>query len=82
MGNHLTFYLLLEKQYLNKFEGNSQVMILKDRLIIINDSQLTTSVDKVLVGDSRMVNIMDTAGKDSSKNLKRCEDLLKSCTAK
>ena len=57
-------------------------MILKDRLIIINDSQLTTSVDKVLVGDSRMVNIMDTAGKDSSKNLKRCEDLLKSCTAK
>ena len=78
----MTFYLLLEKQYLNKFEGNSQVMILKDRLIIINDSQLTTSVDKVLVGDSRMVNIMDTAGKDSSKNLKRCEDLLKSCTAK
>ena len=58
--------IFLNFTYLDQFEGNSQMMVLKDWLIIVDNGQLTAGVDKILVSDSRMIHIMDAAGKDGS----------------
>ena len=51
-------------------------MILQYRFIIIDYGQLRTSADKILIGDSRMINIMDTTGEDGREYLKGSEDFL------
>ena len=62
---------------LEKFEGHSEMMVLKDRLIIVHDGQLRAAVDQELVGQAWVVNVMDGRCKDGRHHLQWSENALK-----
>ena len=51
-------------------------MVLQDWLIIVDDGQLWAGVDQVLVGEARVVHVVDAAGEDGAEDLQRGEHLL------
>ena len=61
---------------LQQFEGHCQMMVLQDRLIIVDDGQLGAGVDQVLVGDPGVVHVMDAAGQDGGHHLTNQEPVL------
>ena len=58
------------------------MMVLQNRFVIVNESKFCLSVNKELVGDARVVNVVDAAGEYSREDLKGCEDLLQGSAAK
>ena len=50
-------------------------MVLQDGLIVVNDGEIVTGIDEELVGKTRVVNIMHSAGQDSGHNLQGSEAL-------
>ena len=67
---------------LNQLEGYSEMMVLQNRFVIVDESKFCLSVNKELVGDARVVNVVDAAGEYSREDLKGCEDLLQGSAAK
>ena len=49
---------------LKKFEGNGQMMVLKDRLVIVHNGQLRARVDEELVCQPGMVHVVDCRRED------------------
>ena len=52
------------------------MMVLQDRLVIVDQSQLGLGVDQELVGHPGMVHVVDAAGQDGRQDLVGGEDLL------
>ena len=61
-------------QYL---EGDGQVMVLKNRLVIVHEGQLAARVDEILVCQSRVVHVVDGGREDGGHHLQRREHILK-----
>ena len=51
-------------------------MVLQDRLVIVDQSQLGLGVDQELVGHPGMVHVVDAAGQDGGQDLVGREDFL------
>ena len=62
---------------LKKFEGDGQVVVLKDRLVIVHDGQLWACVYQELVCQPGMVHVVDGRREDGWHHLQGREDTLK-----
>ena len=45
--------------YLEQFEGHGQMVVLQHTLIVVHQGQLRGGVDEVLVGEARVVHVVD-----------------------
>ena len=61
---------------LHQFEGHGKVVVLQDRLVIVDEGQLGLGVDQELVGHPGVVHVVDAAGEDGAEDLQRGEHLL------
>ena len=61
---------------LKEFEGDSQVVVLKDGLVIVHDGQLRARVDQKLVCQPRVVHVVDGRREDGRHHLQGREDTL------
>ena len=61
---------------LKKFEGDGQVVVLKDGLVIVHDGQLRARVDQKLICQAGVVHVMDGRGEDGGHHLRGSEHTL------
>ena len=62
---------------LDELEGDGQVVVLEDGLVIVDERQLGARVDQILVGHPRVVHVVDGAGQDRRQHLAtRCDCLI------
>ena len=61
---------------LKEFEGDSQVVVLEDGLVIVHDGQLRARVYQELVCQPRVVHVVDGRSEDGRHHLQGREDTL------
>ena len=62
---------------LKEFKGDGQMVVLEDGLVIIHDGQLGARVDQELVGQPRVVHVVDGRREDGGHHLQGREDTLR-----
>ena len=59
-----------------ELERHGQMVVLQHGLVVVHQGQLRAGVDQILVGETRVVHVVDGGGEDSGENLQRSEDRL------
>ena len=66
IGENVDVLLLYE------FECDGKVMVLQDAFVVVHDGEIGRSVDEELVGDSRMIHVVDGRREDGAHHFQVC----------